>query len=210
MNKQMIAAIIAASLSLAAQAQQSLHAATVTLDGDWYLQAGTVLNQSGAGILVTGLTYAMGTPQDGGGVWEDFLSEGRHESRLPGSSTHYSTQVWSGLQLQSQGVWDFGGLDLDRIVHTATGEVDSQNVDFSGVSLRNAYVEVCFSDGFRGQARLAALAWDKTQVLYIGDAVTPGAASVPVPVPVPVPEPAQGWLLAAGLGWMGLRRRKAG
>lgn len=199
MNSKMIAAIIAASLSVAGQVQaQARHAATVTLDGDWYLQAGEVLNQSDAGILVTGVTYSMGAQVDGGGVWEDYLSDGRHADRLAGSSTHYSTQIWSGLQLASQATWSFGGLDLDRIIDASTGEVDSQNLDFSGASLRQASVQVTFSDGYCAHAHLSELGWDVTQVLHIGEAVAP------------VPEPTTGLMLAAGLGLVLIGRRKAG
>ncbi|WP_338414179.1 PEP-CTERM sorting domain-containing protein [uncultured Sphaerotilus sp.] len=197
MNNKLIAALIAASISGAGQAQ-TLYAATVTLDGDWYLQAGEVMNQSDAGISVTGVTYSMGAPEDGVGVWEDYLSDGRHADRLAGSSTHYSTQVWNGLQLASQSVWTFGGLDLDRIVHASTGQVDSQNLDFGGASLRYASVMLTFSDGYCAEARLAALGWDVTQVLHIGDVVTP------------VPEPAQGLMLLSGLGMVLFGRRKAG
>ena len=197
MNSKMNTALIAASISMAGQAQ-TLHAATVTLDGDWYLQAGTVLNQSDAGILVTGVTYSMGAQEDGAGVWGDYLSDGHHADRLAGSSTHYSSQVWSGLQLASQETWTFDGLDLDRIVHAPTGEVDSQNLDFSGASLRHAYVQVTFSDGYHAQVRLAELGWDVTQVLRIGETIAP------------VPEPALEMMLAAGLGVVLFGRRKAG
>jgi hypothetical protein len=197
MNSKLIAAIIAASISGAGQAG-ALHAATVTLDGDWYLQAGEVFNQSDTGILVTGLTYSMGAQVDGAGVWEDYLSDGRHADRLSGSSAHYSTQVWTGLQLASQATWTFGGLDLDRIIHASSGEVDSQNLDFSGASLRYASVMVTFSDGYCAKARLDALGWDVTQVLHLGDAVTP------------VSEPTQGLMLVAGLGVVLFGRRKAG
>jgi len=197
MNSKMIAAIFAASISVVGQAQ-TLHAATVTLDGNWYLQAGDVVNQSDAGIFVTEVTYSMGAQVDGAGVWEDYLSDGLHADRLAGSSTHYSSQIWSGLQLASQATWTFGGLDLDRIVDASTGEVDSRNLDFGGASLHQAYVQVTFSDGYREQVRLAELGWNVTQVLRIGETIAP------------VPEPASGLMLAAGLGAVLFGRRKAG
>jgi hypothetical protein len=197
MNSKLVAAVIAASISVVAQAQ-TLHAATVTLDGDWYLQAGEVLNQSDAGIFVTDIISSLGAQVDGAGVWEDYLSEGLRADRLAGSSTHYSSQIWSGLQLASQATWTFGGLDLDRIVHASTGEVDSQNLDFSGASLRQAYVQVTFSDGYHEQVRLAELGWNVTQVLRIGETVAP------------VPEPAPALMLVAGLGAVLFGRRKPG
>lgn len=195
MNVTIMAGLIAASLSLGAQAQ-GRHAATVTLDGDWYLQAGEVLNQSDDDIRITGFTYSMGAQADGVGVWETYLSTAQSAHWLAGNSTHYSSEVWSALDVVSQASWRFSGLDLDRIVSTATGEVDSQNLDFSGQSLRNAYVSVRFSDGYCGHASLATLGWNVTQVLTIGDAVSP------------VPEPGANLMLGAGLGLVLLGRRK--
>lgn len=197
MNRKMIAGIVAGWVGLAAPAWAGAHSATVTLDGDWYLQAGQVVNHSAHGILVTGLVYAMGAPEDGVAVWEDYLSDGLRQDRLPGSSTHYSTQAWTELQLAHHETWTFGGLDLDRIVHAATGEVDSQNLDFGGASLRHAYVEVHFSDGFSGRAWLAETGWDVGQVLVIGDAVPA------------VPEPGSAFMLLAGLGLVTAARCRA-
>jgi hypothetical protein len=198
MNRKMIAGIFAASVCTLAQSQTGLHAATVTLDGDWYLQAGKVLNLSEAGIHVTGVSYSMGAAADGIGVWEDHDGGGYREDRLAGSTTHYSTQVWTGLHLHSQDTWTFDGLDLDRIVRTETGEVDSQNLDFAGHSLRHAYIELRFSDGFEARAPLWQQGWDVTQVLHIGGPVSA------------VPEPASAALLAAGAVLLWCRRRMAG
>jgi hypothetical protein len=177
---------------------QARHAATVTLDGNWYLQAGTVLNQSDAGIEVTGFTYSMGAQVDGAGVWENHFGDGQRLQALAGSATHYTAQEWSGLSVASQATWHFGGLDLDRILDAATSEVDSQNLDSSGESLRHAFVQVSFSDGYRGRVALAVQGWEVTQVLRIGDAVSP------------VPEPEAGLMLAAGLGVVVLGRRRTG
>lgn len=196
MNGKLIAVMIVAWVSVLglAQAQASTrHAATVTLEGDWYLQAGAVLNQSDDGIEVTGFTYSMGEQTDGAGVWEAHLGGGQHKQALAGTTGHYTTQGWTGLAVPSQSTWYFGGLDLDRIIRASTGEVDSQNLDFSGESLRHAYVQVTFSDGHRGQAVLAVQGWDVTQVLRIGEAVSP------------VPEPGAGLMLVVGLGWVSLR-----
>lgn len=199
MNGKIMAGLVIASMSLVAQAQ-GRHAARVTLDGDWYLQAGEVLNQSDDGIRITGFTYSMGAQADGVGVWETYLSTGEPTHWLAGNSTHYSNEAWSALDVASQATWHFSGLDLDRIVNTATGEVDNLNLDFSGESLRNAYVSVRFSDGYCGHAHLATQGWDVTQVLYIGDAVSA------------VPEPGTSLMLGAGLGVVLLgryRRRDA-
>ena len=193
MNEKLIAGVVGALLSLGAQAE-GRHSATVTLYGDWYLQAGEVLNQSDDGIHITGFTYSMGAQADGVAVWETHLGTGRSMQWIPGSSTHYSKEVWPSLDIGSQATWRFSGLDLDRIVDSATGEVDSENLDFSGESLRNAYVSVRFSDGFSGQAPLATQGWNVTQVLFIGDAVPP------------VPEPATSLMLGAGLGLVLLGR----
>jgi hypothetical protein len=186
MNQWIWAGLTAATMAFSVQAQ-SPHAATITLDGDWYLQAGTVRNLSAEGILVSALRYSMGPQQDGVGVWEDHLASGLREDRLVGSPTHYSTQVWDGLALGLDEVWRFEGLDLDHIVDAGAGVVDSQNLDFAGTSLRHAYVEVLFSDGFRAHAHLASTGWDVTQVLHIGQVS-------------PVPEPTAAWLLVCGFG----------
>ena len=203
MNGKRIAAIIAALVYMVAPAQAGMrHAATVTLDGDWYLQAGTVSNLSDDGIEVTGFAYSMGAQVDGAGVWENYLGGGQHEQPLAGTTAHYTTQVWSGMAVERQASWHFSGLDLDRIIRASTGEVDSQNLDLGGESLRHAYVQVTFSDGYRGRATLAALGWEVTQVLCIDDAVPPVS---------PVPEPGTGLMLVAGLGMvLGGRRVRPG
>jgi hypothetical protein len=170
------------------------HAATVTLDGSWFLQAGQVLNHSDPDIRVTEFRYSMGNQEPGRGVWERYLETGQEEFRLAGTEAHYSSVVWRDLSVASGETMTFDGLDLDRIVGIVPAEVDSQNVDLSGESLRGAYVEVVFSDGLRGRAALAEAGWNVTQVLEI--------------VAAPVPEAPSLALMAGGLVLVFLGRRR--
>ena len=82
---------------------------------------------------------------------------------------------------------------------TAPVRIDSETIDSAGSSLRNAYVEVLFSDGLRGRVALAAQSWNTTQVLTIQ-------------VASPVPEPAAAAMFGAGLlglAVFGRRRQQA-
>ena len=186
-------AMLAAATPAVAQVADR-HAATVTLDGSWFLQAGQVLNQSGPDIRVIEFRYSMGNPEPGRGVWERYLGTGQEESPLAGTTAHYSGAVWRDLSVASDEAMSFDGLDLDRIIDLSPAEVDSQNVDLSGASLRGAYVEVVFSDGQRGRAALAETGWNVTQVLEI--------------VAAPVPEMPSLALMAGGLVLVFLGRRR--
>lgn len=186
-------ALLSAALPAVAQ-DSSRHAATVTLDGSWFLQAGEVLNQSSPDIRVIEFRYSMGSPAVGTAVWERYLNGAEVESPLAGTAAHYSTAVWRDLSVSSGEAMTFAGLDLDRITRLEPAEVDSQNVDLVGDSLRGAYVEVVFSDGQRGRAALAETAWNVTQVLEI--------------VAAPVPEAPPLALLAGGLTLVFLGRRR--
>lgn len=192
------AMLLASALALPALAQ-TRHAATITLDGNWYLQAGQVLNQSSDGIALTGFWYSMGAPQAGSAVWERYESGSQALDPLAGSDTHYSTAYWGGLNLDPGRMLRFGGLDLDRVETTAPLSIDNQSIDSGGGSLAHAYVEVMFSDGLRGRVALAQWSWERTQVLTI---------DVPA---APVPEPAPAAMLGAGVLALaaGARRRAA-
>lgn len=187
-----LAMLVAATPAVAQVADR--HAATVTLDGSWFLQAGQVLNQSSPDIRVVEFRYSMGMAAVGTAVWERYLDGAAVESPLAGTAAHYSTAAWRDLSVSSGEVLTFSGLDLDRITRLEPVEVDSQNVDLVGDSLRGAYVEVVFSDGQRGRASLAETAWNVTQVLEI--------------VAAPVPETPSLALMAGGLVLVFLGRRR--
>lgn len=195
----LLAALLIGAAAPAPVAAETRHAAVITLDGNWYLQSGQVRNDSSDGITLTGFWYSMGAQEAGIGVWERY--EGSHQTLDPlaGTSDHYSTAYWGGLSLDSGQSMRFGGLDLDRIASTSPVRIDSETIDSTGSSLRNAYVEVLFSDGLRGRVALAAQSWSTTQVLTIQ-------------VASPVPEPAAAAMFGAGLlglAVFGRRRQQA-
>ncbi|MFM2347157.1 MAG: hypothetical protein RL654_1910 [Pseudomonadota bacterium] len=192
-----LAALLIAAAAPTSVAAETRHAAVITLDGNGYLQAGQVLNDSSDGITLTGFWYSMGAQEAGIGVWERY--EGGHQAldALAGTSDHYSTAYWGGLSLGGGQSMRFGGLDLDRIAATSPVSIDSETIDRIGSSLRHAYVEVLFSDGLRGRVALAAQPWNTTQELTIQ-------------VASPVPEPAAAAMFATGLlGLTVFGRRRA-
>lgn len=192
-----------AALTLAAALPGMARAAgsaTVTLDGAWYLQAGSVVNRSDDGVLLTSLTYSLGAAREGGAVWERYLSNGLHEQALAGTEAHYSAERWDGLSLATGARMTFAGLDMDRVVSLGSPVVvDGTDLDLVGTSLLGAFVEATFSDGSRGRAWLNGTGWNVDQVLDISGA------------PPAVPEPSVLALLAAGLAlvFVGRRRRRA-
>ena len=165
--------------------------ATVHLDGGSYIQSGSVLNTSSAGVDVVKVVYDLGAHQDGIAIWEISGSTGAHSNFLSGN--WYSTETWNALSVGSGNTFNFAGLDIDYIVSAVAGTAAGSPLGAPS-SLANASFSVYFSDNSWGTAKLSQLDWNVSQTLTINA----------------VPEPETYAMLLAGLGLMGAvaRRRK--
>lgn len=173
---------------------QTNHAFTVTLNGDWYLQTGDVLNQSDPGISVVGLEYGIGPFREGGAIFQRFTGNATELQPLPGYSDYYGVNQWGFSPVASGDRFYFSGLDLDTLL---TGLVpDGTLIDTTGGTMRDAYVEVLFSDGFYKRLSLSNTAWMQTQILQFTEQVSP------------VPEPHEATMLILGLAMLGAHRRR--
>ena len=186
---KIVTALFVGLASFAAQAQYS---ARVTLDGDWYLQAGQVENFT-PGINITMMRFSTGAHENGNAVFEQYLANDTRDGWLTPQNTHYSVSDWD-LSLSAGQTAYFSGLDIDVITDISTNLTDSQNLDMVGTSLKTAYVELTFADGYYKVLHLNQTPWSVSQVLEFGVA--------------PVPEPETYAMLLAGLGVVGAARRK--
>lgn len=178
-----IAALAIAAASIGASART----ATITLDGDWYLQAGTVTSS----MDLVRVTYSTGPQLDGRAVFQGWMAGGIQEA--PFGADRYSVQSWD-LSGQS---FTFSGLDIDIIDSGTIGGIDEITIDPTGSSLAGAYVELTWADGFYKRLSLNTTPWDQTQILTWTDVA-------------PVPEPAALLMMLAGLGVLGFVARKTG
>lgn len=174
-------AIAAASIGASART------ATITLDGDWYLQAGTVTSS----MDLVRVTYSTGPHLDGRAVFQSYLAGGTQEAMF--GVDRYSAQSWD-VSGQS---FAFAGLDLDIIDSATPGGIDEATLDPIGSSLAGAYVELTWADGLYRRLSLNTTPWDQTQILTWADVA-------------PVPEPAALLMMLAGLGVLGFVARKTG
>lgn len=182
-------ALVAATAAVCGSAMAG--SATIQLNGSEYIQSGSVLNTSSAGVNVVKVVYDLGAQQDGIAIWEAYNSTGVHSNFLSGN--WYSTETWSALSVGSGNTFNFSGLDIDLITSAAAGTVTSSTLGGPS-SLANASFSVYFSDNSWGTAHLSQLDWNVSQTLTISA----------------VPEPETYAMLLAGLGLMGAiaRRRK--
>lgn len=178
-----LTALAIAATSIGASART----ATITLDGDWYLQAGTVTSS----MDLVRVTYSTGPQLDGRAIFQSYLAGGIQEA--PFGADRYSVQSWD-VSGQS---FTFSGLDLDIISHATPGGIDEATIDPIGTSLAGAHIELTWADGFYKRLHLNTTPWDQTQILTWTDAA-------------PIPEPAALLMMLAGLGVLGFVARKTG
>lgn len=180
---------IAATAAIFSNTALAANTATIHLNGGDFIQSGSVTNTSAPGVDIVKVVYDLGTQADGIAIWEIFGSTGTHSNFLTG--THYSTETWDGLSVNSGNTFNFSGLDLDLIVTVVPPVADSGTIGGPS-SLANASVSVYFSDGSFGSAELLEQNWDVSQDLAI----------------TAVPEPETYAMLLAGLGLLGFAARR--
>jgi hypothetical protein len=189
---KIVKSIIAFAASIACGSTLAAGTATVQLNGGSFIQSGSVLNTSSAGVDIVKVVYDLGTAQDGIAIWENFSSTGGTQSNFL-IGNWYSTETWSGLSVGTGNTFSFSGLDIDLIQSVATGSVTGSILG-GPTSLANASFSVYFNDNSWGTAKLSQLNWSENQTLTI----------------TAVPEPETYAMLLAGLGFVGAiaRRRK--
>jgi hypothetical protein len=174
----------------------------VFLNGRNFLQSGFLTNTSGLDIVAA--SYSFGAPEPGIATWEFFSeSPAGFRADVLGDGAHYQTFQWSGLSIAPGGLFTFGGFDIDYIVTVMPLVVSSQILDFTGDSLRNAFITATLRNGTVLSGSLLRTGWTTDQQFTLS--VDNGAP--------PVPEPGTLLLLVTGMAGMGRavfkRRRPA-
>jgi hypothetical protein len=175
---------------------QAQHSAEVFLDGDNYIQNGFIKNTSNLpGVFLEKFVLSTGTMEQGAAVFENWLSTGQHSNYLPGSTSHYTDEIYSGLTLGFNQTFTFFGLDIDMFDPQSVGGINHADIDNIGGSLRNASVSFFFSDGYSRSVELNETGWGVPQQLSFTEVS-------------PVPEPATVILFAIGGLFLYVNRRK--
>lgn len=145
---------LALACLLAAAPACAKHEISVTLDGNYYLQAGSVSSD----FDMAAFTYGLGA---GGAVFQSFNAGGTEEAPLNDGMNRYKRHSWYFDEPTK--MFTFSGLDIDR------EGVTDEHLDYSGSSLLGAYVEITFVDGYYKRIPLNLTGWDVSQTLPVPD-----------------------------------------
>ena len=169
------------------------------LGGNKFLQVGSVTNASSSGAEIIKFVYSFGTPADGIATWDNEGADATGRTIAdPVSDRYFQTIIYDGLAVQPGDTFTFGGQDIDQIA-TLDPLVITVAIDEVGTSLRNAFVQVFWSNGTDGITPLLEQSWRETQQLHVNA----------------VPEPGSFVLVVSGIAGLGLliaerRRSRAG
>lgn len=187
--------------------------ATATLDN--FIQNGTVDNTSGSGVNIVEVVYSLGAAEDNVATWDNNTAGGTAEDPLS-DPRYFQTVRFSGLTVPPGDSFNFGSLDIDRIVTLSPLDVSGAIGDAS--TLRNGFIQANFSDGTTACANLVEQAWSITQNLTLSEGVSCDAGGTspppvledaePVPAAPPVAIALLALLLSLGAGAT-LRKRQS-
>jgi hypothetical protein len=193
MSMKKLMAALSASLLMASASAYAAPSASVFLNGNSFIQAGSVTNDAGSGANLISFRYGLGTPDVGIATWELFGDTATHTDFLS-DGVHYQTATW-GMSIAPGNIFNFSGLDIDLIESLNPLSVTGSVLDNVGTSLRNAYVSLVWDDQSTATCALNQSPWQTNQTIAC---VSGGGNNVPEP----------GTLALAALGLLAFASRR--